>query len=182
MKIKGNEYFSYYIIIVLLTLSIGTALHDPFLHGLMAYLNGWSVESYSSNLFTGHTSSIAPKDASTLSIWLFFMFPSMFIIIATFVVTYMALMSSTFEDRLVLTAGVVLVALNMPSLFPGVAGSDSDNALRILVERGTPEITAILIQYSIFIIFFILWCYYIYVAIENNPKDAKRRMKGILKQ
>lgn len=181
MKIKGNEYFSYYIIIMLLTLSIGTALHDPFLHGLMAYLNGWSIESYSTSLFTGHTSSMAPKDASTFSIWLFFMFPSMFIITSTFIITYMALMSSTFEDRLVLTAGVVLVALNMPSLFPGVIGSDSDNAFRILIERGTPEIAAILIQYSIFIIFFLLWCYYIYVAIENNPKDAKKRLHSLIR-
>ncbi len=180
-KIKENEYFSYYIIIILLVLSIGTALHDPFLHGLMAYLNGWSVESYSSSLFTGRTSVITPRDASTGSLWLFYMMPPMTLIALIFIVTYIALMSSIFEDRLMLVIGTVLIGINITSLYPGVTGSDSDNALRVLIDRGTPEITAVLIQYFIFIMFFLLWCYYIYIAIENNPKDAKKRLHSLIR-
>ncbi len=180
MKQQSDTKY-YIIIIMLITLGAGTFLHDPILHGLMAYMNGWSVESYSSNLFTGQTTSLAPSNATTNSIWLFYMFPSMAIIILTFIVTYIALMSSTMDDRFILIIGTILIGLNITSLYPAVEGSDSDNALKILIDRGTPEPIAVLFQYTIFIIFFILWCYYIYIAIENNSGDAKKRMKGVLK-
>lgn len=180
MKQQSDTKY-YILIILLLTLSIGTFLHDPLLHGLMARLNWWSVDSYSSNLFTGQTSTLVPKSASTESIWLFFMMPSIVIIISIFIVTYIALISSTFDDRFILLIGVILIGLNITSLYPGVTGSDSDNALKVLIDRGIPEITAYLIHYAIFLVFFVLWSLYLFIAIENNPKDAKKRLHSLIR-
>lgn len=180
MKQQSDTKY-YILIILLLTLSIGTALHDPLLHGLMAKINGWSVDSYSSNLFTGQTSAMVPRSATTESIWLFFMAPSIIIIISIFIVTYIALISSTFDDRFILLIGIILIGLNIPSLYPGITGSDSDSALKILIDRGTPEITAYLIHYTIFLVFFVLWSLYLFIAVENNAKDAKKRFKSIIR-
>lgn len=179
---KKSSDMQYYILaIMLITLSAGTMLHDPLLHGIMAKLNGWSIDSYSSNLFTGQTTSLVPKNATTSSIWWFFMMPAVFIIIATFIVTYIALVSSSFDDRFVLVIGVILIGINITSLYPGVSGSDSDNALKTLIDKGTPEITAYLIHYAIFIVFFVLWSFYLFIAVENNSRDAKKRMVGLFK-
>ncbi len=180
MKRKSDTQY-YIIVIMLLSLALGTALHDPFLHGMVAHINGWTVESYSSNLFTGQTSTIAPVNAPTNQIWVFYMFPAMFIIIATFIVTYLALMTSSIDDKFIMVIGIVLVALNMPSLYPGITGSDSDSAMRILTERGMPEFSAVIIHYAIFLIFFVLWSMYLFIAVENNTKDAKKRLNSLIK-
>lgn len=178
---KKSDTQYYVIVIMLLSLALGTALHDPFLHGIVAHINGWTVESYSSNLFTGQTSTMAPVNAPTNQVWVFYMFPAMFIIVAIFIVTYLALMTSTMDDKFILVIGIVLVALNIPSLYPGITGSDSESAMRILIDRGMPDFSAVIIHYTIFLIFFVLWSMYLFIAVENNPKDAKKRLNSLIK-
>ena len=60
-KGESNDpiYFSI-LAVFFLMLGAATFLHDPILHGLFAYANGWEVTDYETGLMVGSTFSISP--------------------------------------------------------------------------------------------------------------------------
>lgn len=171
---ESNDIWYLTILIVFSTLSIGTFFHDPLLHGIIAYWNGWEIETFETGLITGSTTVLASTKASTWSVWLYFMFPSIAIFITVIIATWLK------PDRLLMVAGIILMSMNIPSLKPDLVGSDAYNAVQYLIFKGWSETGANVLHYILFIAILILWGLYLYISVENNSKDVKARMKNII--
>lgn len=173
----SNKYIYLTILTVFIVMGTATFLHDPILHTLVAWANGWQFSSYSASIGIGSTDALVSKaqiaQTPTFNYWLFFMFPSVFIFVFSFIVIVFH------PDRLFMVAGNILIMLNFSSLLPTVQGSDAYKAIQFLITRGYPEPTAYFIHYVILIIMFIVYALYLYIVIENNPKDAGIRMRNI---
>ncbi|CAG0948591.1 MAG: hypothetical protein OIN86_12935 [Candidatus Methanoperedens sp.] len=183
MKIKrqnrteSNNFIYMVILITFIALTLGTFVHDPLLHGFIAKLNGWQIGDYETGLMTGSTDAIISfseaSKATTLSYWLFYMFPSIFIFFGVIILTLIN------PNRLILVAGIVMTFLNLSSLNPSIQGSDAFNSVQMLMTRGWTESSAYGLHYGIWGLFWILWVLYIYISIENNSKDTKNRIRNI---
>lgn len=173
-KKEGNDYIYFTILIIFVTIAIGTFWHDPILHGIVALLNGWEIETFETGLMTGSTTVLASTKASIWSVWLYFMFPPIAIFVAVIIATWFK------PDRLIMVAGIILMSMNLPSLKPDLQGSDAYNAIQYLVIKGWSELGANALHYILFITVLILWGLYLYVTVENNSRDAKARMKNIV--
>lgn len=172
-KKESNDYIYWTVIIVFFGLALGTFLHDPVLHSVAATINGWSIDSYESGWMTGSTSVIAPANASWQSLWFYFMFPSLAIFILTIVITLIRM------EKSVMVGGIILMSLNLPSLNPTIPGSDAYNAVGMLVKSGFAEGYANMLHYLLFFLILVVWGLYLYIVIENNPKDSRKRVENI---
>lgn len=180
MKKLNKENDSYLILIILtvfLALAVGTRFHDPYLHGLIIYLNGWQIGDYTSGLTTGSTEAFysATKNISTLSVWIFYMFPAIFIYILVMFITFFK------SDKIILISGIILTGLNLPSFDPSNKGSDSYEAVMFLLTRGLNEILVFALHWIIFILIIIIWALYLDIAVENDTRDARSRILNILR-
>lgn len=173
-KNEGNDYIYYTILTIFATIGIGTFFHDPLLHGIIAYWNGWQIEGFETGLMTGSTTVLASLKASTWSIWFYFIFPSIAIFITVIIATWMK------PDRLIMVAGIILMSMNLPSLKPDLIGSDAYNAVQYLIMTGWSETGANVLHYILFILILILWGLYLYITVEDKQTDAKARMKNIV--
>ncbi|MDD5453917.1 MAG: hypothetical protein PHW62_00255 [Candidatus Ratteibacteria bacterium] len=175
-KMESNDPIYWSIVIVMFGLSLSTFLHDPILHGIAAKINGWSIDSYDmGGIFgmTGSTSVIAPVSASWPSLWFYFMFPSLAIFILTVIITFLK------PEKSIMVGGTILMSLNLPSLHPTITGSDAYNAVNMLLKHGFSEWLVYVAHFLLFILVLILWALYLYVIIENNQNDAKKRVENI---
>lgn len=172
-KKESNDYIYYSIIIVFIGLSAGTFLHDPILHGLAATINGWSIDSYDSGWMTGSTSVIAPKTAGWQPFWFYFMFPSLVIFILTLAITIIR------PERFIRVGGIILISLNLPSMNPTIIGSDAYNAVNMLAKSGFSEGFAYMMHYLLFFLILVVWGIYLYIVIENDSKDSKKRVENL---
>lgn len=161
------------IILVFFIMILGTRMHDPVLHGAIAWLNGWGISDYSSGLTTGQTTATVAATASALALWEFYMFPGLFIFVTTIVATIYR------PEREILIMGIILMAMNISSFDPAITGSDAYNAVQVLISTGTGDGLAYSAHYALLITIVILWAMYLYVAIETNPKDARTRIRGL---
>jgi hypothetical protein len=82
-------------------------------------------------------------------------------------------------NRLIIVGGLIAMALNFSSLLPNIPGSDAQKAVDVLISRGWSEPSAYGVALLITIIMFLIAGLYLYIAIENNPKDAKARAENI---
>ncbi len=176
---KNNNYnFWMSIILVLLTLAVGTGFHDPVLHSVVAYAFGWQIGEVHSGLLTGSTEALitasSMSDISTLSLFIFYMFP------ATFIFTLVYLLTIRSTSRFFLIIGTLLIALNIASFSPSIKGSDANSALNLLILREYSPTASYFFMYGIFIMALIFYSIYIYIAIENDKKDARRRLNYVL--
>lgn len=175
---KNNYDFWMSIILVLLSVIIGTGFHDPVLHSVIIYINGWELGAWQAGLLTGSTEALisvsSMESIPTLNLFVFYMFPATFI----FALVYLLTIKST--SRFVLIVCIILLGLNIASFSPSIIGSDANSVLELLILRGMPVVTAYTLTYGIFILALLLWAFYIYIAIENNPKDARRRLNYII--
>lgn len=166
------------ILIVFIGFGTFTYIHDPILHSIIGVgLNGWQFDTYSVSLGTGSTDALAtPQQLAstpTFNYWLFYMFPSLFIFILSFMII-------TFNpNRLIIVGGLIFMSLNFSSLLPNLPGSDAYNAVQVLISRGWSEPSAYIFHYIILMIMFIIWGLYLYIGIENSPKDARSRVQNI---
>lgn len=172
-KHESNDYIYWTIIIVFLGISAGTFIHDPILHGVIAVLNGWSIDDYQTGLMIGSTSVIAPANASWQSYWIFFMFPALAIFIIVMVITLLR------PERVLMVGGIIVMSMNLPSLNPAITGSDAYNAVDMLAKKGFGEGYANLVHYLLFFIILVAWGLYLYIVIENNSKDSRLRIENI---
>ncbi len=177
-KYNSHDYnFWMSIILVFLALLVGTSAHDPILHSVIIWINGWQLGEFNSGILTGSTEALigvsSMNEISTISLLIFYMFPAVFI----FLLVYILTIKST--SRFVLITGTILLGLNIASFSPSISGSDANSSLELLILREVPPISAYIFMYGIFIFALIVWAAYIYVAIENNPKDAKRRLNYV---
>lgn len=172
--IESNDYMYWTIIIGFLVLGVGTAFHDPILHGVVAYIFGWMVEDYNIGMGIGATTALAPTGTPVSSIWLFFMLPAIIIFIIVYYVTILK------SDRFIFTAGNMLLGINVFSFHPSIDGSDAFKAMGYLIQQGWSESGAYLLHLFILLIAFGLWFLHYYIIGENNLKDAKGRMKNII--
>ncbi len=178
-KNTSHDYnFWLSIILVFLALLVGTSFHDPILHSVIIWINGWELGAWQTGLLTGNTEALiavaSMDNIPTLSLFIFYMFPASFI----FVLVYLLTIRST--SRFILIIGLILLGLNISSLSPSITGSDASEALKLLILRSWNPITAYLFMYSIFVVALLAWAIFIYIAIENNPSDARRRMNYII--
>lgn len=177
MPKKKSENILLIIMVTFLTLSVGTFLHDPLLHGAIALINGWDISSYESYLTTGSTSvqlnSASALKADTAQLWVFYMFPSLFLFTAAWLVNIF------YPDRLTRIIGVLVMALNLGSLEPANAGSDADRAAQVLVYGGWSEFTASAAHWIILFTAVLMLALFLFVVIEDSNKDAKARQKGL---
>lgn len=175
-KMDSNDPIYWTIIIVMFGLSISTLIHDPILHGIAAKINGWSIDSFNSGgIFgmTGSTSVIAPATAPWQQLWFYFMFPSLAIFVLTVIITFIKPEKST------MVGGIIVMSLNLPSLNPTITGSDAYNAVDMLVKHGFSEWYANIVHYLLFFLILVIWALYLYVVIENQPQDARKRVENI---
>lgn len=173
----NNTYVLLTILLSFFTLAIGTRIHDPILHSIVAILNGWSITEWESGLMIGSTtamiSAATATNTSTTMFWLYFMFPPIFIYVVSFLINVF------FPNRLIRVSGFILMALNLASVNPEIKGSDAYNAAVFLTTRGWSETTAFGIQYLIMFGFIVLYGLYLYISVEDNDKDARNRMKNL---
>lgn len=178
-KQESNQFIYLSILVMFIVLSFGTLIHDPFLHWLIIKLNGWQFASYSTSIGIGSTDAlVSPSQIAntpTFNYWLFFMFPSIFIFIFSFLVIVLK------PDRFFIITGHILILLNFSSLLPSVTGSDAHKAIQFLVSRGLSEPTAYVIQYAVLLSMLIIYGLYFYIGTENNQKDAQSRIRNIIR-
>lgn len=237
---EGNDIILLIILVVYLGLYIGSATHDPILHGFIGLINGWELGEYESGLMTGQTTVMATAaqalNASIGSFWVYFMFPPLFIFGVILIASIIK------PSKVVLVVGVVLQYLNLASVNPDIPASDASNAANFLITSGwqfpewvlfalyalpisiiiyillikitpnmefiprvytsfvggisiagilnyvgvinlslPPETSAKLLHLIILHGILILWGLFLYVAIENNIKDARARIQNIVK-
>lgn len=158
---------------IMLGLTIGTGLHDPVLHGLIAYINGWTVTSYSSGFIVGSTDVTGSDDISTWGKWWFYMLPSIFIFTFVFVVTLVN------PHRLLRILGIVLIGLNLPSLSPEISSSDASQSINILILAGWDSMSAYALHWLLYLIAILVWILYLYIINDDNMKDVQSRISNI---
>lgn len=173
-KTESNEYIYWTIIFGFVLLALATTFHDPILHGAVALLFGFKIEDYNTGLGIGDTTALAPIGAPVFSKWVFFMLPAIIIFILVYLITIFK------PDRLVFTAGNMVLGINVFSFHPGVEGSDAFKAMGYLIQGGWSEAEAYLLHLFILLIAFGLWFLHYYIIGENNLKDAKSRMNNII--
>lgn len=175
---ENNDYIYLTILATFIVLSLGTFVHDPILHSAVALYNGWQIGDYNTGLMVGQTSAIASAfqaaHTTTFNFWLFFMFPAMFIFVATLIAVIIK------PDRLVIVSGRILLALNLASLNPSIPGSDAYNAIQFLTTRGWTEFSAYAAHFLLLGIMVIIWGLFEYIGTENNPEDARKRAANIV--
>jgi len=172
-KQESNDPIYFSIIVVLFGISISTFIHDPILHSLWAVLNGWSIDSYESGWMTGSTSILASSSASWQSLWGYFMFPAISIFILTLIIVAMK------PEKLIMIFGIITMSLNLPSLNPLITGSDAYNAVGVLTNGGFSEGFAYTMHYLLFFLILVIWGIYLYIVIEDNSKDSKKRVENL---
>lgn len=174
-KPMSNDYIYLTILAVFVFLALGTFVHDPILHGIVAYAFHWQISDYQNGLMVGSTSAIASVKAPVFQYWLFFMLPALFIFVAVIAATIIR------TDRLVFVAGIILMMLNLPSLNPEINGSDAYNAVQLLISRGWSTTGAYAAHYLLFFVIVSLFALYLYIAVENSSKDARKRLVNIVR-
>lgn len=176
--VKKSENILLIIMVTFLSLSIGTFLHDPLLHGFIALINGWDISSYQSYLTTGSTTAqlntASALEATTGKLWLFFMFPSLFLFFGSWLINIF------YPDKLTRIVGTLVMALNLGSLEPANIGSDADKATQVLINGGWTEAQASMTMWGIMVIAVLLLALFLAVVIEDSNKDAKGRMMGLI--
>ena len=159
---------------LLLGLIVGTSLHDPILHGLIAYINGWQVTSYSSGLIVGSTDVSGNGDISTWGKWWFFMLPAIFIFLLVIIATVIN------PHRLLRIFGIVLIGLNLPSFSPEIPNSDASQAINILIGGGWDSMTAYGFHWILYLFAILTWILYLYVLNDDDYSEVKSRISNIL--
>lgn len=170
---NGKEFI--YIPVALATLIIGTILHEIFT-ALIAWINGWESQTATALITGWTTATIITSDAeqtSTLAVWSFFMVPSLLIFLITTAVIIIK------PEKIVLIVGVIFQFLNLASIEPGITGSDANSAVQFLISRGWTSTSAYGLHYIIFAMGALIFVISLFISIENNPKDAKTRIKNI---
>lgn len=173
-----NTYIYLTLLVSFVVFSLISYLHDPFLHTIIGtYVNHWQFDSYTTSIGTGSTNFLVTSsdvaNTPTFNYWLFYMFPSMTVFILAFVLVFYN------PNRLIIVGGLIAMALNFSSLLPNIPGSDAQKAVDVLISRGWSEPSAYGVALLITIIMFLIAGLYLYIAIENNPKDAKARAENI---
>jgi len=172
---ESTDYLYLSILTGFIVIGLGTLIHDPYLHSFIAIINGWPVTDYTSGLATGSTDILASINASTPSLWIYFMFPSMSI----YIISFTLLLYN--PNRLIIIVGLLLLMLNFASLLPNIPGSDAYNAVQLLISRGWSEVSAYTLHYIITFIIILILLLFLYIGIENNPKDARSRSSNIFR-
>ena len=170
MKKNVNNSKTFIILIVFITLGIGTYFHDPILHTIPALLFGWNVPSSFSGFTTGSTNALINPSATPLQLWIFYMLPSIAIYAVTLFLTL------THPTKLILISADILLLINLPSFDPLNKGSDSYNAMQyITLSSPIPFI----LHFLMFIIAGLILAIFLSIAIEDNVKDAKSRIRSL---
>lgn len=164
-KSTPRGYTSFILIFIGLLFTL-TIFHDPLLHGLIALIYGWKITGFEVGILTGYT-SIQTLTASTFQMWTFYMFPAIFLCLASFLLLYIH------PDRIIFIVVLILFILNINSLNPYASGSDAFNASEVLNKALLP---GELIHLTIFLLFVGLFATTCYIVIENNSKDAQARI------
>ena len=152
-----------------------TFLHDPILHALPALAFGWNVDSWVTGIMTGSTTVSATSDVTSIELWIFYMLPSL-------TLTTLSLFSVIiYPIRIVIIPALILFMLNIPSLNPFITGSDASMAVEVLIESGISTAGATLTHIIIFLLFIAIFAFFLYITIEDEPKDAERRTRSITK-
>ncbi len=171
MTRKENKSHFYLTIIIVLLAFLGTRLHEG-IHWLYASLNGWNASS-TSGIITGFTDVTMQNTPSSLSLWIFYMLPAFVIYIAIMLVTIYH------PDRFMRVVGIVLIGLNLATFSPELLGSDSYNALQVLITAGISSLTANIFHWLIYLLAIAVYIIYIYIVIEDSNSDASKRVKTI---
>lgn len=169
-----NDDFIYVILTVFFVLGSATFIHDPILHSVAATIVGFSVEGYTTGLMVGSTDVIAPINAAWWKYELFFMFPAIIIFVLIAIITIAR------PEKLIMVGGIIVGALNLPSLNPAITGSDAFNAANMMAKQGVmSEGFAMILHYLLFFVVLLVWGLFLYVAIESNSKDSRARIENI---
>lgn len=167
---RGSDTAKLFILIMFIGLGLATYIHDPILHSIPAYLFGWSIESSQTHLTTGETTAVT-NNASLMQVWVYFMFPSIVIIIFSMLITIFI------NNRLLYVFSSILIMMNFASFDPTLVGSDSNNAMEYLIQNGgLTTFAAYALHLAILLFMITVIALYWYVIFENNPKDATKRM------
>jgi len=167
---RGSDTAKMFVLIMFLGLGVATYIHDPILHSVPAYLFGWDIESFSTQLTTGETTAVT-QNASLMQVWIYFMFPSLAIIALSMLVTIFL------NNRLLYVVSSILIMMNFASFDPTLIGSDSNKAMDYLIQNGgLTTFAAYVLHIAILLFIIVVIALYWYVIFENNPKDANKRM------
>jgi len=166
---KSNFYFTIFLVLLAF---IGTRIHE-LIHWTYAYLSGWEASS-TSGLLSGFTDVIMQTPPSPISLWFFYMAPAIIIYITIILITVYH------PDRFARVMGIVIIALNLASYSPEIPSSDSYNALQVLLTSGVHSFTANLIHWIIYLSAIAIYIIYIYIVIEDNNKDAVKRIRTLI--
>ena len=173
---------STFLIIVILGIFSLTILHDPLLHGVIAKSYGWEVSDWEKGILSGFTnatvSTIEYEQTSTAKIWFYFMGPPLIL----FFIPFLLLLSN--PNRYLAIVVILLMFLNFASLSPEamLPGSDSSQAMNVLMERGVSPLISMIIHWGIFIIAIVSLGTAFYVMFENDQRDAEGRVNTALRR
>ncbi len=171
MTRKENKSHFYLTIIIVLLAFLGTRLHEG-LHYVIGYVNGWNPTS-TSGLLSGFTEVSMQTMPSAISLWTFYMLPPVVLYLLVMIVTIYH------PDRFMRVIGIVIVGMNLPSFSLELSGSDSYNAMQVLITSSMNSLTANLIHWGIYLLAIAIYIIYIYIVIEDDNSDVLKRIKTI---
>lgn len=170
-----------FVIITFLSVFLLTGLHDPILHGAVAYVNGWDMTDFDKGILTGYTNVTMTaeqfENTPPIQVWAFFMAPALILFFGAFAVVFFN------PHRLVAIIALILMFLNLASLSPErlLPNSDASQALNYLVSIGVPVLHANILHWGIFFAAIIALATFAYIMFENDQKDSEKRIKVITK-
>ena len=167
--------FPIVLMITFLSFATLTFLHDPILHALPALAFGWNVESWVTGIMTGSTTVSATGDVTSIELWIFYMLPSIVLTLSSIIAVMI------YPVRTIILPALVLFMFNLPSLNPFIAGSDAAAAVQVLIDSGISTASATMYHTLLFFTFLGLFSFFLYITMEDEPKDAERRTMEVIK-
>lgn len=172
--------YGVFLILGILSMLSFTALHDPLLHGFMAWVNGWTVVGWDKGILTGFTIAevTAEQYAATplWGKWFYYMLPPLVLFFLPPVIYFIE------PERIIAMFSVVLMLLNIASLSPErlLEGSDSTQGLQVLLEEGVNPLIAVSLHWGIFILAFVAFFTVLWVAFEDDKEDSEERIEELV--
>jgi len=172
--------YGIFLILGVLSLLSFTALHDPLLHGFMAYVNGWEVVGWDKGILSGFTvAEVTSEQYAATPLWgkwFYYMLPPLVLFFVPPVIFFIN------PDRIIALFTTVLMFLNFASLSPErlLEGSDSSQGMQVLLASGVNPLIAITLHWAIFFLgiatlFTVLW-----VAYEDDKEDSEERVEDLV--
>lgn len=173
--------YGIFLILGILSLLSFTTLHDPLIHGAMAIINGWTVTEWDKGIFTGYVVAEVTVEqfeaTPTFNVWLYYMLPSLMLFFIPAIIFFIN------PDRIIAMFAIVLMFLNFASLSPErlLEGSDSSQALNMLLERGSDPLIVIALHWTIFVLAIVTFFTLLWVGFENNKEDSEKRIDDLVR-